>query len=139
MIAASNWDGELLGERGHGQREQRDAAHREHVVERVRGGDRAEVGRVVDDGREEVDREHERSLVVEAVDRGVVGRIEPDEQVLRVGGNEPGEQLLQSTGRVLRRAAAGDGQAGQLHRLGARLHAGHVSCLRAAGPPVQER
>ena len=44
----------LLGERGDRQREERRAAHREHVVERVRGGDATERRRVVDERREEV-------------------------------------------------------------------------------------
>ena len=75
--------GQLLRERRHGQREQRPPAHREHVVERVRRRDAPEGPGVVDDRREEVDGEDERRLIVEAVDGGVVGRVEPDEQVVR--------------------------------------------------------
>jgi hypothetical protein len=80
--------GEDLGEHLHRQlfregsdreREQRRAAHRENVVEGVRGRDRAVVGGVVHDRREEVEREDQRPLVVEPVDGGVVGRSEPDE------------------------------------------------------------
>ena len=52
--------------------------------------------RVVDERREEVEREDERGLVVEPVDGGVVGRREPDQQILRLGGHEPGEELLQA-------------------------------------------
>ena len=92
-----------------------DAAHREDVVERVRRRDRAEVARVVDDRREEVDREHERALVVEPVDGGVVGRVEPDEQVLRLGGHEAAQQLLEPRRRILRGAAACGHELGQLH------------------------
>ena len=92
-----------------------DAAHREDVVERVRRGDRAEVVRVVDDRREEVDREDERPLVVEPVDRGVVGRVEPDEQVLGLGRHEAAQQLLEPRGRVLRGAAACGREIGELH------------------------
>src|SRR5207247_903659 len=91
----------------------------EHVVERVRGGDRPEVVGVVDDRREEVDREDERALVVEPVDRRVVRGIEADEQVLRLGRDEAAQQLLQARGGVLRRATAGGGEIRQLH---ARVH-----------------
>ena len=75
----------------------------------------AEVVRVVDDRREEVDREHERALVVELVDRGVVGGVEPDEQVLGLGGHEAAQQLLEPRGRVLRGAAACGREIGELH------------------------
>ena len=87
--------GSSSGKRGDREREQRHAAHREDVVQRVRRGDRAEVVGVVDDRREEVDREDERPLVVELVDRRVVGRVEPDEQVLGLGGHEAAQQLLE--------------------------------------------
>ena len=97
----------LLGERGHGQCEQRPAAHCEDVVERIRRRDRAERARVVDQRRKEVDGEHDRALVVEPVDRGVVGGIEADEQILRVGGHESGEERLEPAGGVLRRAPSG--------------------------------
>ena len=51
------------------------------VAERVGGGDRSEVIRVVDDRREEVDGRDERAVLRDAVDGGVVVRIEPDDQV----------------------------------------------------------
>ena len=97
-------DGKLLGKRGNRERQQRSAAHREDVVERVRRGNGTEGPRIVDEWREEVDREHDRALVVEPVHRRVVGGIEPDEQVLRIGRNEPREQRLESCRRVLRGA-----------------------------------
>ena len=105
---------QILGKLGDREREQRPAAHREDVVQGVRRGDRPEVRRVVDERREEVEREDERGLVVEPVDRGVVGRREPDQQVLGLGGHEPGEELLQARGRVLGRAAAGGDELGEL-------------------------
>ena len=112
---AHDLDRQLLRQRRDRQREQRLTTHREHVVQRVRGRDRPEVVRVVDDRREEVDREDERTLVVELVDRGVVGRVEPDEQVLGLGGHEAAQQLLEARRRVLRRAPARRRQVGQLH------------------------
>ena len=59
------------------------AAHRVDVAHRVGGGDRAIVVRVVYQRREEVRRHHDRLLVVQAVDGGVVGRGEADQQVGR--------------------------------------------------------
>ena len=88
--------GQLLGEGRDREGEQRHTAHREHVVQRIRGGDRSEVVRVVDDRREEVDREDERTLVVELVHRRVIRGVEPDEQVLRLGGDEPAQQFFKA-------------------------------------------
>ena len=105
--------GELLGKRGDGERQHRQAAHGEDVVQGVRRRDRAEIVGIVDERRKEVDGEDERSLVVQPVDGRVVGRREPDEEVLGLGGQESGQQLLESRGRILRRAAAGDGEIGR--------------------------
>ena len=63
------------------EREQRRAAHRVHVGERVGGGDAAPVVGVVDDRREEVGGHDDREVVAQAVHRGVVRGVEPDEQV----------------------------------------------------------
>ncbi len=103
---AEHLDRQLFRKRRDREREERRPTHREHVVQRVRRGDRAERARVVDERREEVDGEHDRALVVEPVDRGVVGRIEPDEQILRLGRDEPREERLEASGRVLRGTAA---------------------------------
>ena len=116
---------QLLRKRGHREREQRRAAHREDVVERVRGGDGAEVAGIVDDGREEVDREDERALVVELVDGRVVRRAEPDEEVLRLRRDEAREQLLETPRRVLRCAAARRDELRELHLAG-----GHARTVR---------
>ena len=51
---------EVLGEGGDVDRHHDLAAHREHVAARVGGGDRAEVGGVVDQRREEVGRRDDR-------------------------------------------------------------------------------
>ena len=99
-------DRQLLGERRDRKREQRRAAHREDVVQRIRRGDRAVVGRVVDDRREEVDGEDDRPLVVELVDGGVVRGRKPDEKVLGLDRHEAAQQLLELRRRVLRGAAA---------------------------------
>ena len=96
------------------QRDERQAAHREDVVEGVRRRDRPEVVRIVDDRREEVDREHERAFVVEPVDGRVVRGVEAHEQVLRLGGDEAAQQLLEPRRGVLRGAAARRREVGQL-------------------------
>ena len=62
-IAAQHVARQLLGERRDRQREQDAAAHREHVRQRVRGGDLAERPRVVDERREEVERADDREVV----------------------------------------------------------------------------
>ena len=110
---AEHLDRKLLGKRCDREREQRRATHREDVVQRIRGRDRAEGARVVDEGREEVDGEDERALVVEAIDRRVVRGVEADEQVFGLGGDEPGEQRLEARGRVLRGATARPGERSQ--------------------------
>ena len=79
---------ELLREGRDREREERRASHREDVVERVRRRDPAEERGIVDERREEVDGEDERPLVVEPVDGGVVRRIEPDEEILRLRRDE---------------------------------------------------
>src|SRR5204863_6806486 len=81
-----------------------------------------------DDRREEVDREDERALVVELVDGRVVGRVEADEQILRLCRNEPAQKLLQARRRVLRGAPAGGREVGQLD---ARRHAHTVTAAAA--------
>jgi hypothetical protein len=80
--------GEGLRECRDGESKERRTAHREHIVEGVRGGDRAVVAGLVDHGREEVERENQRPLVVESIDRGVVGRSEADEQVVGLHRDE---------------------------------------------------
>ena len=64
---------QLLGESRDREREQRRAAHRKDIVERVRRRDPPEDRRIVHERREEVERENERTLVVELVHRRVVG------------------------------------------------------------------
>ena len=123
---------QLLREGRDREREQRRAAHREDVVERVRRRDRAVVARVVHDRREEVEREDQRPLVVEPVDGRVVGRREPDEQVLGLGRDEAGEQLLEARGRVLGGAASAGGEVGELDGAGVQVHGG-VSLKSVSG------
>ena len=72
---------QVLGEGRDRQREQDPAAHREDVGQGVGRGDLAERPRVVDERREEVERADDREVVADAVDGGVVGRVEAGDQV----------------------------------------------------------
>src|SRR5207244_8276998 len=106
--------------------EERRPAHSKHVVERVRRRDRAVVAGVVDDRREEVEREDQGALGVEPVDGGVVRGCETDEEVLGFRRNESREQLFQARGRVLRSASAARGEVRQLHSAGLGVQASSV-------------
>ena len=123
--------GQALREGGDREREQRQPAHREDVVERVRRRDPAEERRVVDERREEVEREDERALVVELVDDRVVGGREADEEVLGLRGHEAAQELLEPRRGVLRGTAAARRERGELHR--------HASNVREERPGNTQR
>ena len=90
---------EVLGEGGDVDRQHDPPAHREHVAAGVGRGDRAEVGRVVDERREEVGGRHEGDVVADAVDGGVVERRQADEQ-RRVGRRrEVGDEVRRAAPR----------------------------------------
>ena len=97
---------EVLGERGDVDRQHDPPAHGEHVAARVGRGDRPVVGRVVDERREEVGRRHERRRVVDAVDRRVVERRQPDEQRRVDAGRQVAHHLGQHRRAPLGGAAA---------------------------------
>jgi hypothetical protein len=92
------------------QRQRHDgrAAHGIDVADGVGGGDAAEVERVVDDGHEEVGGGDQRLLVVELVDRGVVGGLDAHQQLGRGMGIAavPLRISRQHAGRDLAAAAA---------------------------------
>ena len=100
------------------------AAHRVDVGERVRRGDATPVVRVVDDRREEVGGDDDREVVAQAVDGGVVGGVEADEQVgiaRRVGAEaaheaehraQVGRGELARAARAVREAGEPDGFVG---------------------------
>src|SRR5947208_1156577 len=68
------------------QGEPRRPTHRVHVAERVGGGDPAPVARIIDEGSEEVEGEHQSGPVREPIDRRVVTGLLRDQDVLRLGG-----------------------------------------------------
>ena len=73
-------DRHALGERRDVEGERDRATHREDVTACVRRGDGSEVGRIVDQGREEVRGRHDREVVAHLVDSGVVERGQPDDE-----------------------------------------------------------
>ena len=88
------------------QRKLRLAAHGVDVREGVRRGDRAEGIRVVGDGRKKIDRLHERQLVGDLIDRGVVAAVKADQQV-RVFADADALEELRQHARADLRAAPG--------------------------------
>src|SRR5205807_9097052 len=89
--------GHLTRESGDREREQHLAAHRVDVRHRVDGGDGAPGPRIVDDRWEEVDGLDDRQIGRETIDRRVVSRAEPDEQIRgwrHAAGPEYRQQLL---------------------------------------------
>ena len=125
----------LAGPRDEVQGEEWRAAHRVDVGQGVRGRDPAPVVRVVDDRREEVGGEHHGEVVAEAVDRGVVGRVEPDEEV-GVGGRvtqtvDESEHGAQVGGRELARASRAVRELREPDRSGVCAGGGHRVTLSA--------
>ena len=104
------------------ERDDRPAAHRVDVGERVRSRDPTEVIRVVDDGREEVGGRDDRSAVQDTHDGRVIPAVESDEQV--AAGrcrNQTSHKILQLARRDLAGASPTVGVLGQPeagHRLG---------------------
>ena len=82
--AADRFDRELVdGHADERQREERRAAHRVDVGDRVGRRDHPEVVRIVDDRHEEIRRRDDGLPLVELVNGGVVGRLEADQQRFR--------------------------------------------------------
>ncbi len=89
------------------ERHERPAAHRVHVRQRVRRRDAAEVGRVVDDRREEIRRRDHAGVADEPPHRRIVTSLGADEQIRKdAAGRSLGKQLLQHRRRELAAAAA---------------------------------
>ena len=82
-------------EREQVHRGERAAAHRVDVGERVGGGDATEVVGVVDDGREEVDRQQRREVVGQPVDGRVVAGLEAEQERVGVTGSDLVENGLE--------------------------------------------
>ena len=111
-------------------------AHRVDVGDRVGRGDAAEVVGVVDDGREEVDRLHERQVVAEPHAGGVVERRGADQHARVVDRRQAAQHLGEVGGGQLAGAAAAGRHAGQPHGRG-RAHAGLFRVIRRTPVPGQ--
>ena len=73
--------GQIAGERCDVQGEERPPAHGVDVAQRIGCGNRSVGVRVVDDGREEIDRRDQRLVVAQPVDGSIVRVTETDQQV----------------------------------------------------------
>ncbi len=71
----------LAWKRGDAKREERPRAHRVDVAESVGRRNRAELRRVVDDGREEIDRRDEGAVGRDSIDRRIVAAGRGDQHV----------------------------------------------------------
>ncbi len=106
-----------------GERENRLAAHRIHIRERVGRGDAAEVVGIIDDGREEIGGSDDRLLVVQPVYGSVVARFDPHQQILRQPADRGlGEDLGEYSRRDLAAAAAPVGELRQADEIGGGVH-----------------
>src|SRR5579864_335310 len=114
------------------QREEGCGAHRIDVGQRIRGGDRPEVERIVDDRHEEIRRRDDRLPLVQLVDRGIVGSLDAYEQRFRDKGPvEVAENALQHARRDLAAAAPAVRELGEANR---RAFGGvHARRVAAAG------
>ena len=79
------------------------------------GGNRAEIVRVIHDGREEIDGLDERDIVGEAVDGGIVTRRDSDQQIGVANGRQIAQDLRELGGAEFGRSTGAVGQAGEPH------------------------
>ena len=137
---------EVLRERRDRQREQHPSAHREHVGQRVGGGDLPVRDGVVHERREEVERAQDREVVRDAPGGGVVRWFEAGDERVGVAARtragtraEPRQRLGQQVRPELRGAAAAVGHLGQADRpeVGTRGHGRIIG--RAPGGPRPRR
>ena len=99
-----------------GECKQRFAAHGVDVGQCVGGGDAAKVERIIDNRHEEISGGDDGLLVVEAVDRSIIGSVDADQQVgHRQYGPDAGEDLFQHGRCNFAAAAATVRQLGQLN------------------------
>ncbi len=135
--------GRQLGD-GHahqGQRQDGRAAHGVDVRQRIRRGDTTEVAGVVDDGGEEVRGGHQRLLVVQAVDGGIVAGFRTHQQFGRDQAlRRACQNLAQQARRNFAAAPTAMGELGELdgffdYGCGVGHGGGHCAS-RAGSPPL---
>ncbi len=88
------------------EREQRPAAHRVHITERIGCGDAAEIKRIVDDRRDKVDGLNDDSIVVEPICRRIIGGRGADQDRRIFDWGQLAQHLCQVLGTNLARSAA---------------------------------
>lgn len=76
--------------------------HREHVRKRVCRRNASELIGVVDDRREEIDREHGRRRLIDFPHRRIVARFEPEEELVLVGQIDCRREAVQRIFEVAR-------------------------------------
>ena len=103
---------QVLGEADDVERKEWGAPHGVDVAEGVHRCNGAEVVRVVDDRREEVDRLHDGDVVRQSVDGRVVARVESHEQVIVLHVREVAQDLAEVLGAELPRSPCASGQTG---------------------------
>ena len=110
---------------------QRPSPHRVDVAEGVGRGDPAEVVRVVDDGREKVDRLDQGQIVAEAVDPGVVAGGVADQNVGVRDGWQAAQDLRQVGGADFTRSTRAGRIGGQADAAPGGLHGRRIQHRRA--------
>ena len=119
IYAAVEYVAEQLGREGIGvptdqiQREERPTAHRVDVRHAVGRCDASPGARIVDHRCDEVGSRHERALVVEFPDRGVVTGVGPDQQPVGMGSIQMAHNVRQLAGCEL---AASTGPVAELRQ-----------------------
>jgi hypothetical protein len=121
--------GQGLREGGQVQGHRHPRPHGEHVGAGVGRRHRAEVGGVVDQRGEEVGGGHERDVVGDPVDGGIVERGQPDEEVGVAAAGEVVDQAAQGGGAPLGGAAPTVGPLGETDRLGHGVEGYGVNCM----------
>tara|TARA_B100000378_G_scaffold127684_1_gene103075 strand:- start:362 stop:1381 length:1020 start_codon:yes stop_codon:yes gene_type:complete len=92
----------------------RGGAHGIDIADRVGRGDAAEIQWIVHDRHEEIGRGHQCLLIVQPIDRGIVGCLDAHQQLVRDRQHRgSAQQAGQHAGRDLAPAAAAMGQRGQ--------------------------
>ena len=117
--AANHFEGQLGNRHAHQrQRQNRCAAHRVNIRQRIGRGNAAKVIRVIDDGGEKIGGRHQRLGFVQAVNGGVVGGFGADQQLGRDDAlGRACQNLAQQAGRNFAAASTAVGELGEANGL----------------------
>jgi hypothetical protein len=89
--------------------------HRIDIAQRIRDCDGAEVIRVIDDWREEINGLNQRGIFGEFVDRRIIAGADPNQEVRIGDGREMAQDLRQFGWAELGRSTRAVGKAGQAY------------------------